>query len=462
LKVLDYWAKKDRCTRVYGEQEPTRLCRSGKSYNMASRYMRRLGTMVSRSTEGSFPVYSCEPSGSSRADSRSKGKLDPLIPYFTNGTLEVAELMAGIRPADSEKALEALTAMAKQHKMEGLEVEIQEAQGLKEEERKSAAREVVPEIKPIMEVGRRKRRADVQSESKITLDAASPNPGEPDSVRFAVSNIRKALEPISTVAPPIIRQRALEDSALEAAHEELLRSHATRQTTTDKSSLLSRHALQAWMYEWLQILQEKLKTEIAVMGERVAKDAAKSLDPTVELNLRNVRHSHLEPKKVQEDSLYLYLSILPPEKLALITILEAMRTIGSSGIIDGMKTVKGIVNIGKAVETEYQAETIRNLGGLDSKAWQNALNPQTQMPVSHLITSAWRKIGTDVQEGETRDGEVDWTQVWTPEWPMHKQIDVGGYLFSALIDSAKVARTAIHPKTGEQVYVALSDEVRMS
>jgi len=85
---------------------------------------------------------------------RSKGKLDPLLPYFSNGTLKVGELMAGIRPADVEKALDALTAMAKQHKMEGLESEIQEAQGLKEEERKKAAREVIPEIKPIMEVFR--------------------------------------------------------------------------------------------------------------------------------------------------------------------------------------------------------------------------------------------------------------------------------------------------------------------
>jgi len=205
------------------------------------------------------------------------------------------------------------------------------------------------------------------------------------------------------------------------------------------------------MYEWLQVLQEKLRTDIAVMGERVGEEAQQSLDPEVDLKLRNPRFAHLESKKVQEDSLYLYLSILPPEKLALITILEAMRTIGSSGIIDGMKTVKGIINIGKAVETEYQAETIRNLGGMDSKAWQNSLNPTTQMPVSHLITSAWRKIGTDVQEAQTRPGEVDWSQVWTPEWSMQKQIDVGGYLFAALIDSAKVARTAIHPKTGKEV-----------
>ena len=187
------------------------------------------------------------------------------------------------------------------------------------------------------------------------------------------------------------------------------------------------------------------------MAERVGEEAQKSLDPNVDLKLRNHRYVHLESKKVQEDSLYLYLSILPPEKLALITILEAMRTIGSSGIIDGMKTVKGIINIGRAVETEYQAETIRNISGLESKAWQNTLNPTTQKPVSHLISSAWRKIGTDVQEGETREGEVDWSQVWTPEWSMQKQIDVGGYLFAALIDSAKVARTAIHPKTGEEV-----------
>jgi DNA-directed RNA polymerase len=51
------------------------------------------------------------------------------------------------------------------------------------------------------------------------------------------------------------------------------------------------------------------------------------------------------------------LSLVKPETLSLITILEAMRLNSTGCIADSMKLARALLTVGRAVENEYKAQT---------------------------------------------------------------------------------------------------------
>ena len=255
--------------------------------------------------------------------------------------------------------------------------------------------------------------------------------------RFAIDNLRKALLPLAEFGSPILRQRALEDSSKEAARLELERSYQNVSARDrNHNNKLASDQLQAWMHEWLLALTERLETDIAELSERVNLGGDK-------------RESHKEKK---DSMLYMHLQILDPAKLALVAILELMSNLGSSsGMADTLKVIRAITCIGKGVETEHQAQIIRDFSGAESKLWQSVMDPSSQLSTSKLIAGAWNRIGRGVKEGTLRAGDVDWSEVWTPSWSQQAHLDVGTFLLVRLLATAKVKRTAIHPKTGETV-----------
>ena len=374
----------------------------------------------------------------------------PLVPYFESGSLRVEDLMDGVRPADTEAAFAALRRVAEAEKMQGLEETIEKLENKVQEQREAAAREVAPEVRPVAPTPR--QLADAQSSDGLPEDVAP--------VRFSIANLRKALQPLNSAASPIIRQRALEESALTAAMEELQHSYKQLANRGDGSAqALSRERLQAWMHEWMVALTARLEQDILDLKEQVEHHRATSgqtvIDDESDDDLRK-RTGLKEMHARKNEVLYLLLTVLSPQKLALITILELMRHIGSQGIMDGVKTVRAVLTVGKSVETEYQADTIQSLAGTDSKTWTNVLDANSQKPVSRLITAAWQRIGKGVQgtdgltgESELRSGEVDWSNIWTPSWTQAQIIEVGGFLCKALTDTAQVTRSAEHPKTKE-------------
>jgi DNA-directed RNA polymerase len=158
---------------------------------------------------------------------------------------------------------------------------------------------------------------------------------------------------------------------------------------------------------------------------------------------------------MHKDALLLYLTLLPPKKIAVITVLELMRMCGSGGISEGMKALRGMLAVGKAVETEYKAETIKNVAGVDSPEWLRTIDPQNQRPTRHLVGQVWRNLGRDISGDETnpfpsREGSSEqWKSVWTPSWSQNIHLGLGSYLTKALLDVAMVERTARDPETGE-------------
>lgn len=368
----------------------------------------------------------------------------PLVPYLENGSLTVEDLVSGVKPHDVAKAYGALRTLARVARMDGLAEAVKDVEQQEKEALERASRDVPAPLRAIhVSEGGGKRKP-----------ASEINPDE--GVRFSIFNLRETLEPLGRAAPAIVRQRALEDSAMQAAIRELKYAQEQMSDPRAKSSTLAQNQLQSWMYEWLQDLQTYFKTEIDAMSQRVAaeRDASSADDPD-KSKAENINMGHSGGHRAaKENILVMYLSVLSPEKLALITILEMMRGIGTMGITDGMKAVRAMSTVGKGVETEYQADTIRSLSGADSKMWQNVLDDTTQQPQQRMISNTWNKIGKGVRGGETlREGEVDWSEVWTPSWTLRAHLDVGSWLVESCMKVAKVKRTAIHPKTGEEVFV---------
>jgi DNA-directed RNA polymerase len=204
--------------------------------------------------------------------------------------------------------------------------------------------------------------------------------------------------------------------------------------------------LQSWMHDWYRALTAKLRDDINALKEKVE-------EKDFEISALKPSPSH----GMKDPALLLFLTLLPVEKLALITVLEIMRMAGSGGVVDGMKALRGMLSVGKAVETEYRADTIRNFSGVDSPQWQRTIDPTTQRPSRQLVTQVWQRLGHQVREGKAGSStsdpavEADWRSIWTPTWSQPTHVGVGSFLIEALLSVAKVERKGRDPETGEPV-----------
>ena len=267
----------------------------------------------------------------------------------------------------------------------------------------------------------------------------------PDGARFAVSNLRKNLEKIATPSIPVNRQRDLEHASYDAAQAELENaSRMMKDGSVSDAQALQQGKLQSWMHDWYRALTIKLRENVAEMKERVEGQKDK---------MHNYKTTNSTGMK--DPALLLYLTLLPPEKLALITVLEVMRMAGSGGVTDGMKALRGMLSVGRAVETEYRADTIKDISGVDSPQWLKTIDPTTQRPSRQLVSQVWQRLGHQVREGKQGSPsndpavEADWRSVWTPAWPQPTHVGVGAFLIESLLSVAKVTRRGKDPETGE-------------
>ncbi|OCF41176.1 DNA-directed RNA polymerase, mitochondrial [Kwoniella heveanensis CBS 569] len=369
----------------------------------------------------------------------SQSPVTPIIPYLAHPSLPIATLLEGLEPSAVPIAIDAVLEAAKQQDIPELEEAVREFQGIEKQRREEIAREVIEEVKPVLEGAGKSKKAEEASAGGMSTEA-----------RFAITNLRQTLGSISSASLPLNRQRKLEEASLQAARAELEEASKRLQGTQDNASL-QRSKLQSWMHGWLGLLTTELEQRIAAMQAEQAGLSDEQLDGTPP------RYS--ASSKMKRSVLVMYLQLLPVEKLALITILEVMRMSGSGGISDGMKALRGMLAVGKAVETEFRAETIKNIAGVDSHHWLRTIDPQTQKPSRQLVGSVWRRIGEQVKTSkleETSDSlstatHDDLHQVWTPPWSQMAQLGVGSELVDALLKVAKVERVGRNPETGEEV-----------
>lgn len=137
-----------------------------------------------------------------------------------------------------------------------------------------------------------------------------------------------------------------------------------------------------------------------------------------------------------------FLSLVPPNKLSLITILELMRLQGSGGVTHGMKTARALLSIGKAVEMEHKAEICRrnniNIPANTPRASESSYFTRSGYKDLHARRVVARKHMEDSEE-------------WASGWTQLLRVKVGGFLVDALMDVATVVRTTVIKQTGEVV-----------
>ncbi|PPQ65459.1 hypothetical protein CVT24_010790, partial [Panaeolus cyanescens] len=251
---------------------------------------------------------------------------------------------------------------------------------------------------------------------------------EVEEVPFNIDSLRRQLASLTEARKFFdqdlhVRQRQLETSGYELAVEQLEHSIKSREEKgVQDSNALHCTDIQAWMWEWHQKLQVKLKETI--------------------LRIKADKDNH-------SIAVAPYLTLLKPEKLSLITIFEVMRLQGSAGGSQGMKMTRMLISVGKAVESEYKANMCRannipfNSTSSDGDNASSKIDPNrffTDMGYKHLHQR--RVAAAQTME----DGEA-WTASWTPA----VRSRVGAVLVEALMDVAQVVRTKVDPTTNERL-----------
>ncbi|KAI9511241.1 DNA/RNA polymerase [Russula earlei] len=348
---------------------------------------------------------------------------DSLLKGIVDNQLSVSAVVSDRAIKSSEEAqkiIQALTSAAVQHKYHEIVNELIEAEGMGFADDPYLD---VPEVRP------------VSVTTPVLGEDGTPSGTTETHIPFNLDILRKHLAHV-TLARRVLsedlaaRQKLLEDSVYDVAVQRMRRQAELLKELGLGDSLLRKQDLQLWMWQWHQLLQARLREDIAILiaEEASSHNTIQSLiDPT--------------PSKKVFQPLGPFLSLIKPEKLSLIAILEIMRLQGSGGVADGMKTARGLVSVGKAVELEYKAEMCKKNNipvPSTMRAGESGFFSRGTYHDLHVRRVTARKYVEDAEE-------------WTSDWTQILRVRVGSFLVDRLMDVAKVIRTGTNKRTGEPV-----------
>lgn len=237
--------------------------------------------------------------------------------------------------------------------------------------------------------------------------------------------------PITDASPafisPTSRQRLLEESSYDAARQLYIHEmEELAKVGKDKDRGMTSSWLQTYMYQWMKDLEQKLIADSSETGRKSAWGKEADIEP--------------------------FMRLLKPDKMALITIVEMLRLGGSGGVGDGMKATRAILHVGKAIENEYHAELLKGSGS--SKSFEKAMERVAEgsnMGSSTAIDGSWsqEKTLSVMWRRELAKREKEGDTSWRPSWSQGIRAKVGSLLITALMEVAKVERSATNELTGE-------------
>ncbi|KAF9178895.1 DNA-directed RNA polymerase [Haplosporangium sp. Z 767] len=251
--------------------------------------------------------------------------------------------------------------------------------------------------------------------------AANPVKNSKNETVIGVQLMRSTLDALSMKdLDSYERQMKLEERSYQSALEKM---------EYDKGNLpeqINIKPLRTYLWQWHQALKASIKLELkrveAVLEKRSTSDDA-SLD--------------------RDRLLYgPFLKMLSPDKLSIITILELLRLNNSGGIIEGMKSARALIGVGKAVESEYNAEQM-------AKKSNKALFDQRYSV--HQLYGSGKLFNMAVRKVETKRSETMHPTDWTPVWPESTRAKVGSVLTTLLMDCAKVQIPSFDPETNARI-----------
>ncbi|KAI0340467.1 DNA/RNA polymerase [Trametopsis cervina] len=278
------------------------------------------------------------------------------------------------------------------------------------------------EVPEVMPVTRPKTEVKATADGDIAgTEVADADAGPQEEVPFNLATLRKHLADVILARKVLsgdnfARQKLLEASVYDVAVQRLKHQAETLEHLGIGSKGLEHAELKALLWNWHQKLTVRLKAEVALLIKEEDKSTAKA-------------HERLSP----------YLSLVKPESMSLIVILELMHLHGTGGIAEGMKTARALLAVGRAVEIEYKAQMCKR---------NNISIPQTtRNDLSFFSTLGYRDLHTN---RVTARKFIEDSEDWTSDWSQAVRVRLGSFLVDALMDVATVTRTATN-KDGEKV-----------
>ncbi|KAI1319364.1 DNA-directed RNA polymerase [Mortierella claussenii] len=216
------------------------------------------------------------------------------------------------------------------------------------------------------------------------------------------------------------RQMKVEERSYQSALDKM---EYDKESIPDK---LNVKPLRTYLWQWHQSLKAGILAEL------------KRVDAVLE------RRSLPEDAALDKDRLLYgpFLKLLSPDKLSVITILELLRLNNSGGIIEGMKSARALIGIGKAVESEYNAEQMAK------KANKALVDHRVNV---HQLYGSGKLFNMAVRKAETKRSEAMHPTDWTPVWPESTRAKVGSVLTTLLMDCAKVQIPSFDPETNQKI-----------
>ncbi|KAF9909528.1 DNA-directed RNA polymerase [Lobosporangium transversale] len=256
-----------------------------------------------------------------------------------------------------------------------------------------------------------------KSEFKEAIPVQNSNNETVIGVRF----MKDTLETLNLKElTPFERQMKLEERSYQSAID---RMEYERESIPEQ---LNVRPLRTYLWQWHQALKAGIRAEI------------KRVDAVLE------RRSLSDDAALDKDRMLYgpFLKLLSPDKLSIITILELLRLNNSGGIIEGMKSARALIGIGKAVESEYNAEQM-------AKKSNKALFDQ-KVSV-HQLYGSGKLFNIAVRKAETKRSSTMHPTDWTPVWPETMRAKVGSVLTTLLMDCAKVQIPSFDPETKQKI-----------
>ncbi|KAG2225140.1 hypothetical protein INT45_011823 [Circinella minor] len=274
-----------------------------------------------------------------------------------------------------------------------------------------------------------------QSNPDIITDVPEARQTEAMGVAFLREQLQALQDPQKVVKmDPYELQLGLEQQGYDVAMQRLLHMKESSRERGDTLAAMNLTPLKNIMWEWHQ--------------------------KTVPLIVKEIEECDAVQGRGQDRKMYgPFLKLLKPETLSMITMMELLRLHNSSGIADGMKTARAVIDVGKAVEMEYNAIQIKRAS---AKRTQKNYEVHNLFASGKLFNMAVRRAHMDMvkqQEGvgelleSSSEGDTGTSSQseWTPVWPSTIRAKVGSVLASIFIDAAKIPVPSFNPETGEKI-----------
>ena len=279
----------------------------------------------------------------------------------------------------------------------------------------------------------------------VLNEDGTPSGKTETEIPFNLDVLRKHLAHVSLARRVLsedlaARQKLLEDSVYDVAVQRMRRQAELFKELGLGDSVLRKQDLRLWMWQWHQLLQTRLKDDIALLVKEEEAGRFTLRYPRYLTQLCHTASTTANAKR-HFKPLGPFLSLIKPEKLSLITILEVMHMQGSGGVADGMKAARGLVGVGKAIELEYKAQMCKK---------NNISLPSTARTGESGFFSRYSYRDLHARRVTARKYMED-AEDWTSDWTQSLRVRVGSFLVDRLMDVAKVIRTGVNKRTGEPV-----------